>query len=89
MISDDRLANQIRALNFAFIYDNLVMLAKLYFIILNRFVKMVILRVPFFDVMYDLQQVDGHRKYLPASLQSLLIFFILDFVLLVELGLSL
>jgi len=43
MISDDSLANQIRSLNFAFINDNFVMFAKLYFIIFNRLVKMVIL----------------------------------------------
>jgi len=88
MVSDNSLAYQIRSLNFSLVNDNFVMFTKLYFIIFNRLVKMVILRASFFNVMKNLKQIDRDREYLPASLQSLLIFFILYFVLFLELGFS-
>lgn len=81
MILDNILANELRPLNFALVNNNLVMLAELYLIIFNGLIEVIVLRASFLNIMNNLQQIDGDRKYLPARLQHLLIFLILQFVL--------
>lgn len=56
---DDSFADQFCALDSAFIDDDLVMLAQLNLIVLDSFVKGVVLVAALLDVVDYLQQIDG------------------------------
>lgn len=66
-----------------------MMLSQLDLIIFDGLVEVIILGSPLFDIMDNLQQIDGDRKNLPTSLQNFLIFLILCLILFFELGLML
>jgi hypothetical protein len=86
MISDDILADKFQPFYFPFVDNNLMVLTKLYFIIFDWLIKMVILST-FFNVMYDLQQINRYWEDLPSRLQYFLILFILYFILLLQIDL--
>lgn len=81
----DRFADELCALDPAFIDDDLVMLAQLDLIILDSFVEGVVLVAALLNVVDYLQQIDRHRKDLSSCLQHLLVFFQLRLVLLLQL----
>lgn len=66
-----------------------MMLSQLDLIIFDGLVEVIILGSPLFDIMDNLQQIDGDRKNLPTSLQNFLIFLILCLILFLQLGLVL
>ena len=80
-------AYQLLTLDPAFVYDDLVVLPQLDFVVLNRFVQRLVSTPAFFDVMDDLQQIDGNRKYLPSRLQNLPVLLFLTFYLPLQLQL--
>lgn len=68
MIFDDWLTDKLCAFDFSFIDDDFMMFSELYFIVFDGFVEGVVLVASFFDVVYDLEEVDGDGEDLSCCL---------------------
>ena len=89
MVLDHCFADELTALDLALIDDNFVVLSQLDFVVFDCLVKGFVSVVPLLDIVDNLEQIDGNRKYLSSGLQHLLVFFDLFAVLSLELDLIL
>lgn len=87
MILYHSFTDKLASFNSSLIDNDLVMFSKLNFIVLNRFIQILIAIISLFNVVNDLEKIDGNWKYLSTSLENFSIFFTFFSVFLFKLNL--